>query len=251
MAEPQLLDPAAQMNVANAMDARHPKSEASPPLPKSRVLKNLDNFKQGREEAKKSQEIAAAMESGRRRKLMSARKNVMEDLKSLTGKAEENELLKASWMFKFLLPGLYANMVGITERTKNVSGEMKIKKLQARKIKVESLKITLEIAKTMAALMDAGRKLVSWCFGWAWTGIIPILLIILSIFIIPLIAMRQFFFPSPMSLCGQIQKKIKQVNKILETLDKQLKAAKKEAVLRRQLVQINQLLAAKRINALL
>ncbi|MDO8499184.1 MAG: hypothetical protein Q7S66_00815 [bacterium] len=196
--------------------------------------------------------VAAQMASGRTKELKGIRKLTKDELKDLTGKGDDLTPPKASWLFKFIFAGLYSRMVGAMGGATNKKAEKKAKILQKAVTKLENIKTILQLTKAWASVTDAFRKVVTWGYELSWTVIVPILLIIFSIVIIPLLSMYFYFFSNPlsMSLAGQIQQTIKKINKLLEPLKNKLTKAKREVVLRRRIVQIDQQLAGNRFQTM-
>lgn len=182
----------------------------------------------------------------RTRQIRQERRQLESELSKLEGRLDSVKASGPMRIIKFWFPGIYASISGFGAGIANAKGEAKVAMLQAKLLTAETIKGTLKTAEGVSAFIEANIKVLSWIVESLETIVIPILLIVIYPIAILLVWIYiEFMGAIGAPLTKSIKELVKQVDIIIENLQKILTPEKKKIKIRRNIQLLNQMLASK------
>lgn len=182
----------------------------------------------------------------RTRQLRQERRQLENELSKLEGKIDSVKASGPMRIIRFWFPGIYASISGFGAGIANAKGQAKVAMLQGKLLTAETIKGTLKSAEGISALIEANIKVLSWIVESLETIVLPILLIVIYPIAILLIWIYiEFMGAIGAPITKSIKELVKQVDIIIENLQKVLEPEKKKLKTRRQIQFLNQMLASK------
>jgi len=182
----------------------------------------------------------------RTRQIRQERRQLENELSKLEGRLDGVKASGPMRIIKFWFPGIYAAISGFGAGIANAKGQAKVAMLQTKLLTAETIKGTLKTAEGVSAFIEANIKVLSWIVESLETIIIPILLILIYPIAILLIWIYiEFMGAIGAPITKSIKELVKQVDIIIENLQKILEPEKKKIKIRRNIQFLNQMLASK------